>query len=98
MNASPDWPTPQRRPRRLRRSDAIRRLVRETRLTPDRLVLPQFIVDGEARTEPIDAMPGRSRLSIDRTIEECERAMELGVRAFAIFPAIDPSLKTPDAK
>ncbi len=97
MSSTQDWHLPTRRPRRLRRSDAIRRLVRETRLTPDRLVLPQFIVDGRRRCEPIDAMPGRNRLSIDLTIEECARAMELGVRSFAIFPAIDGSLKTPEA-
>ena len=87
-----------RRPRRLRRSDTIRRLVRETRLTPDRLALPQFVVDGESRAEPIDAMPGRARLSIDKTITECERAMSLGVRSFALFPAIDPALKVPGGR
>ena len=88
----------QRRPRRLRRTETIRRLVRETRLTPDRLVLPQFIVEGDSRVEPIDAMPGRCRLSIDKTIEECSQAMELGVRAFALFPAVDASLKTTDGR
>jgi len=87
-----------RRPRRLRRTEAIRRLVCETRLTPDRLVLPQFIVDGDGVTEPIEAMPGRARLSIDRTVAECREAMELGVNAFAVFPAIDASLKTEDAR
>lgn len=86
-----------RRPRRLRRTETIRNLVRETRLTPDRLVLPQFVVDGDGRTEPIGAMPGRARQSIDRTVAECKEAINLGVRAFALFPAIDPSLKTKDA-
>jgi len=71
--------------------------VTETTLTPDRLVLPQFLIEGRDAVEPIDAMPGRSRLSIDRTIEECHRAIDLGVRAFALFPAVDPKLKTPDA-
>jgi len=87
-----------RRPRRLRRTDAIRRLVRETSLTPDRLVLPQFIIDGRDRAEPIMAMPGRNRLTVDRTIAECRAAIGLGVRAFALFPAIDTKLKTTDAK
>jgi len=73
-------------------------MVCETRLTPDRLVLPQFIIDGDKRTEPIDAMPGRSRQTIDRTVAECRQAMELGVNAFAVFPAVDPSLKTADAR
>ncbi len=87
---------PIRRPRRLRNSEAIRRLVRETTLTPGKLVLPQFIIDGPQRTEPIGAMPGRSRLTIDLTIDECRRALDLGVRAFALFAAIDTSLKTPE--
>jgi porphobilinogen synthase len=81
----------------MRRTEAIRGLVRETRLTPDRLVLPQFIVEVDDVGVPISAMPGRSRLSIDRTIAECQEAMKLGVNAFALFPAIDASLKTPDA-
>ena len=81
-----------RRPRRLRRSDAIRRLVRETTLTPDRLVQPQFVMEGRDRSEAIDAMPGRFRLSIDRTIAECREAITLGVRAFALFSAIDAKL------
>ena len=92
-----DLPRPHRRPRRLRRTETIRRLVRETRLTPDRLVLPQFVVEGDDRSEPIEAMPGRSRLSIDRTVAECEKAMAMGVRSFALFPAIDASLKSPGA-
>ncbi len=98
MSASEDLPRPVRRPRRMRRSDTIRRMVRETRLTPDRLVLPQFIIGGLNKCEPIAAMPGRNRMSIDLTIGECEKAMAMGVRAFVLFPAIDPSLKTPDAR
>lgn len=88
---------PTHRPRRMRRSDTIRRLVCETRLTPDRLILPQFIVDGSNVTEPISAMPGRSRLSIDQTIVECHEAMKLGVRSFALFPVIESSKKTKTA-
>ncbi len=84
------------RPRRLRRTETIRGLVRETRLTPDRLILPQFIVDGENRCEPIEAMPGRCRLSIDRTIDECKEALSLGVKAFALFPDVDSALKSHD--
>jgi len=82
----------------MRRSATIRGLVRETRLTPDRLVLPQFVIGGTGKNEPIDSMPGRSRLSIDKTIAECREAIDLGVAAFALFPAIDPKLKTNDAK
>ncbi len=98
MNTIPDLPRPVRRPRRLRRSAAIRGLVRETRLTPDRLVLPLFLIDGENRSEPIDAMPGQARLSIDKAVEQCRRAIELGVCAFDVFQATDPSLKTPEGK
>jgi len=87
-----------RRPRRLRRTETIRRLVRETNLTCERLILPQFVIDGENRTEPIGAMPGRSRLSIDRTIAECEEAMTLGVSAFALFPVVDAVRKTNDGR
>lgn len=98
MANSSDLPRPHRRPRRMRRSETIRRLVRETRLTPDRLILPQFVIEGQGKNESIDAMPGRSRLSIDLTIEECHKAMELGVRSFALFPAVDPKLKTNDGR
>jgi len=88
---------PARRPRRLRRSEVIRRMVRETRLTPDRLILPLFIVDGTDVVEPIEAIPGRRKMSIDRTIAECEDAMELGVKSFAIFPDTPSELKTAEA-
>jgi len=97
MDKREDLPRPERRPRHLRRSAVIRGLVRETILPPQRLVLPLFIIDGENRSEPIAAMPGRSRLSIDLAVRECEEALSLGVGAFALFPAIDPSLKTPGA-
>ncbi|MEK7710405.1 MAG: porphobilinogen synthase [Planctomycetota bacterium] len=98
MMQSSYWPNPVRRPRRLRRTEALRRMVCETRLTPDRLVLPQFIMEGRDRSEVISAMPGRFRLSIDRTIAECREAMNLGVHAFALFPLIDPAKKTNDAR
>jgi porphobilinogen synthase len=84
-----------RRPRRLRRTGVIRALVRETRLSPDQLVLPLFVMDGTGVDEPIDAIPGRSRLSVDLLIRECEKAMTLGVHAFALFPVIDAALKSP---
>jgi porphobilinogen synthase len=61
-------------------------------------VLPLFVVDGENVAQPIGAMPGQARLSIDRVIARCTEALDLGVGAFALFPAIDPSRKTPDAR
>jgi porphobilinogen synthase len=96
--AASDWPRPFRRTRRTRRTPVIRDLVRETRLVPEQLVLPLFVLPGDNRTEPIGAMPGQARRSIDLTAEHCHAALELGVRAFALFPAIDPKLKTRDAK
>jgi porphobilinogen synthase len=93
-----ELPRPARRPRRLRQSPALRGLVRETRLTPDRLVLPVFVMEGDRRREPIGAMPGHSRLSIDLMIQHCREALDLGVSSFALFPAIRSSLKTADAK
>jgi porphobilinogen synthase len=70
--------------------------VRETQLSPSQLVLPIFVIEGENISQPIDAMPGRARLSIDLAIAECEAACRLGVRSFALFPAIEPAKKTPD--
>jgi len=93
-----DWNRPVQRPRRLRRTETIRRLVRQTRLTPDRLVLPQFVMEGDGVAEPIGAMPGRARCTIDKTIEECKQAIDLGVGAFALFTDVDASLKTNDGR
>jgi porphobilinogen synthase len=98
MSSEQKLPRPIRRPRRTRRNAVIRSLVRETRLTPDRLVLPLFVIDGENRREPIGAMPGHARLSIDLIVAQCREALSLGVGAFALFPAIDPKLKTKDAR
>lgn len=89
---------PVRRPRRLRTTPTIRRLVTETRLTPDRLVLPLFVVEGENIQEPIDALPGRSRLSIDNTLRECSHAQTLGINSFVLFPVTPRELKTPRAE
>ncbi len=96
-SAKNDLPRPHRRPRRLRRTPVIRNMVRETRLTPDRLVLPLFVIDGSNVSEPIGAMPGHARLSIDLIAAKCREAIDLGVGAFALFPAIDPSKKTTGA-
>ena len=76
---------PTHRPRRLRRTPALRRLVAETRPSIDGLVLPLFVVPGSARTQPIAAMPGVAQLSIDRAVEECQAAYDLGVPAVILF-------------
>ncbi|MCH7790987.1 MAG: porphobilinogen synthase [Planctomycetes bacterium] len=86
-----------RRPRRLRRTPALRALVRETTLRPDQLILPMFICEGSDRRVPIETMPGCDRLSIDLAINLCREAVDLGVASFAIFPVVEDHLKTLDA-
>ena len=76
---------PQTRPRRLRRTSAIRGLVRETRLDPGDLVLPMFVAHGIDRREPIEAMPGVDRLSITHAVQEADEAAELGIPAVLLF-------------
>lgn len=81
------------RPRRLRRSATLRRMVRETRLSVDNLIMPLFVTEGEGVTEPIDAMPGQSRLSIDRLVQEVREIAVLGIPAVALFPKVPDALK-----
>jgi porphobilinogen synthase len=76
---------PESRMRRLRRSDALRRMSRETRLSRDNLVLPLFVVEGSAVRQPIASMPGVCRWSVDRLTEECKRVSDLGVPAVILF-------------
>jgi porphobilinogen synthase len=87
---------PQVRMRRLRRSDWMRRLVREHRLTVDDLIWPVFIQDGENLATPVASMPGVERLTIDRLVPAVTTAAELGIPAVALFPATDPARKSPD--
>lgn len=91
-------PFPLSRPRRLRRTSYMREIARETRLAPGNLILPLFVRDGEGIEEPIDALPGVLRLSIDKAVETANRAADLGIPAVALFPCTDPGLKTPDAR
>ncbi len=84
------------RPRRLRRTEAIRSLVRESTLLPSQLVWPLFLVEGSGRREPVEAMPGRHRLSIDEAVHEITVASDLGIKAIALFPRIDDELKSAD--
>ena len=81
------------RPRRNRLTAALRALVRETRVTPNDLVLPLFVVEGDDLEEPVAAMPGVSRLSPDRVVAQARAAHVLGIPAVALFPVIDDSLK-----
>ena len=79
--------------RRNRMQTFSRRLIAENRLSTDDLIWPLFVIEGENQTEAIDAMPGVSRHSIDRLLEQAHQAVELSIPAIAIFPSIDVSLK-----
>src|SRR5262249_50287322 len=81
------------RPRRNRRAEWARRLVRERVLTADDLIWPLFVMDGERARIPIDSMPGVERLSVDEAAREAERAMELNIPCIALFPYTDPQLR-----
>ncbi len=86
------------RPRRLRRSKAIRQLVAETSLDPGQFVLPVFVTEGHAQREPISTMPGQFRYSIDELLKLALEARDLGVRSFALFPQIEENKKDSFAK
>lgn len=88
-----DEVTGHRRMRRNRRADWTRRLVRENALTVDDLIWPLFLVPGTGIVEPIDAMPGVFRLSVDKAVEAAREAADLGIPALATFPNIDMSLR-----
>ncbi|MBI5069812.1 MAG: porphobilinogen synthase [Deltaproteobacteria bacterium] len=76
---------PQERPRRLRRSEALRSLVRETLLAPDDLTWPLFVVPGARVRNPVKSMPGVFQLSVDELTAEAQRAWECGVRSVILF-------------
>jgi porphobilinogen synthase len=84
---------PSVRLRRNRRTTWMRRLVAENRLTVDDLIWPIFLIDGHNRREPIAAMPGVERLSVDLAAREAAHAAELGIPAVATFPNIDMGLR-----
>jgi porphobilinogen synthase len=89
---------PLTRPRRLRRDDFTRRLVREHHLTANDLIYPVFVLEGSNRREPVASMPGVERLSLDLLLPVAEDCLKLGIPAMALFPVIDPALKTPDGR
>jgi porphobilinogen synthase len=89
-------PFPANRPRRLRRTDWMRDLVRENVLTPADFIWPIFVMDGIDASEPVPSMPGVERLTIDRAVIAANDAANLGIPVIALFPYTDPALKTPD--
>lgn len=82
-------PIPLERPRRLRSSAAMRRLVAENQIDPRQLVAPYFVVPGVGQEQPVSALPGVSRFSVDTLLPRLERALELGVRSAVLFGVID---------
>jgi porphobilinogen synthase len=82
------------RPRRNRHTNALRGLIRETHLGPEHLVLPLFVHD-HSEPHAITSMPGQFRLSVKGIVEKAKEAAALGVHAVALFPSLDPHLKTP---
>ena len=81
------------RPRRNRQNESIRRLVRETALTPSDLILPLFLIEGTGQRVPVKSMPGIFRLSRDEMVKTCKDIFALGIPAVALFPALSDSLK-----
>ncbi len=81
------------RPRRNRTSETIRNMVRETRLNLSNLIFPLFVVDGENKKDEIGSLPGIFRFSEDNVIREVEECMNLGLRSFVLFPAVEENLK-----
>ena len=94
----PRGPFPTTRMRRMRRDEFSRRLMRESVLTTDDLIYPMFILEGEARREPVASMPGIERLSIDLLLEEARELVELGVPMVALFPVTPAERKSEDAR
>jgi porphobilinogen synthase len=84
------------RPRRLRRTAALRTLVEDTVLRPSDLVAPLFVVDGKGRPEPIPSMPGVYRLPLPDLVRECRELRKQGILAVALFPKLDRRLKDAD--
>lgn len=82
-----------RRPRRNRRSEAIRSLVEETTVNVKDLILPMFVISGKGKQEEVPSMPGMYRRSTDLLLKEIEECLNLGITAFDLFPSLEDNLK-----
>ena len=98
MHLSSPTPFPSNRPRRLRRDAFTRNLVREHQVTPHDLIYPVFVHEGENLRQAVPSMPGVDRLSLDLLLPVAEECVRLGIPVLALFPSIEPVLKTPDGK
>ena len=96
MNTPP--PFPASRPRRLRRDEFTRALVRESHLRADQLILPVFLLDGRDQVQEVSSMPGVLRRTVDRLLPVAEECVALGIGVLALFPVIDAALKTEDGR
>ncbi len=91
-------PFPSNRPRRLRRDAFTRSLVAENRLHASDLILPVFVLDGQGVSQEIRSMPGVERRTLDRLLPVADECVRLGIPVMALFPVIEPSLKTADGR
>ncbi len=91
-------PYPATRMRRMRANDFSRRLMRETLLTPDDLIYPVFVIEGQGQRESVASMPGIERLTLDELQKEAKQLAALGIPALALFPVVPQEKKSLDAK
>jgi porphobilinogen synthase len=91
-------PYPASRPRRLRRDGWSRELVRESRLHASDLILPVFVLDGHDVVQDVASMPGVQRVTLDRLYPVAEECVALGIPVLALFPVLEPSLKSDDGR
>ena len=89
---------PAHRPRRMRRDDWSRRLMQENHLSVDDLIYPIFLLEGKGKSEAVASMPSVNRISLDLLFNVAQECVDLGIPVLALFPVIDPALKTPDGK
>lgn len=89
---------PATRMRRMRKDDFSRRMMRETIITPDDLIYPVFVVEGNNERQAIPSMPGIERLSIDLLVKEAQLVASLGIPAMALFPVTNPACKSLDGR
>jgi len=89
---------PVSRPRRLRKDEFSRAMVREHRLHPSDLILPVFVMAGQGQTQDVASMPGVRRMTLDKLLPVAEECVALGIPVLALFPVIDASLKTEDGR
>jgi len=78
----------------MRHDDFSRRMMREHTLTPDDLIYPVFVIDGATRTEPVPSMPGIERMTLEPLLRVAEECVQLGIPVLALFPVLDPDLKS----